>query len=148
MASNPYIFRVDTSQGTGDNYGLSKVGNIGGSQQPSEHTFTQTISKVWSATALVRQAAQITEQVIYREMGNADLQQKIDATQQIILQEVGIGLAFATGGVVAGLAATAAVGLSYVNQIAQTEYQKKWEQMSLTEARLRAGASFNRSRTR
>lgn len=119
----------------------------GGANDKTKNTLAKTVAKVWSASALVRTGIEATEQIIARDMGNRVVQGKINAVNSLVKQGVGLGLAFAVGGPVAGGLAIASIGISYAQQLEQYEYERRWERNSLQRAYERAGPSFNRSRT-
>lgn len=106
----------------------------------------KTMSKAWSGAAMVRQIFGWQLSLVGRDTGNTDLQQKIDAAMSIGGQAMGVAFAFGVGGPAAGAMAMAAVGLSYLQQIEQYNYNRRWEGYELAETRRRAGPSFNRSR--
>lgn len=151
MADNTYkvIFEDKTSGGSevGGGSAQQTTGQSkGGAADKSKNTLAKTVAKVWSASALVRTGIEATEQIITRNMGNSQVAAKIGAVNSLVTQGIGIGLAFAIGGPVAGGLAIASVGLSYARQAEQFNYDRRWEGYGLQMTYERAGPSFNRSR--
>lgn len=120
----------------------------GSAGDKSQKTIIKTIAKVWGASSLVRTGIEAAEGIITRNMGNSQVQAKISAINSLAKQGMSVGLGFALGGFVGGGLAIASVGLSYARELEQYNYDKRWESTTLGLVRERAGASFNRSRTK
>lgn len=147
---NTYKLIIEDTRGgesAGGQSGTSSTGQASGAAaDKSQNTLAKTVAKVWSASALVRTGVEAGEQIISRDMGNERVQAKISAVNSLVTQGVGVGLAFAVGGILGGVAALATVGISYGREVEQYNYNKRWESYSLQRTYERAGPSFNRSR--
>lgn len=138
---------IDETSGGGSGGGQQATGQgSGGANAQTSKTLVSTISKVWSSTALLRTGINATAEIINRGAGNSQLQARYNAVTGMINQGIGVGLAFATGGIYGGGMALAAVGISFIKEAEQTSYNKRWESYGLQEQYRRAGTSFNRSR--
>lgn len=104
--------------------------------------------KAVGASALVAGAFKWQLSLVGRNQGNSLTQEKINGAMSIAGQIGGIATGFAVGGPLGGVLAIAGVGLSYVKDIEQYNYEAKWEKVGLSLSRERAGSSsaFNRSR--
>lgn len=153
MAQYELILKNDTGGGT-DGYsnnfpsGESK-GSVGAevaaTDTGSANNPFKTFAKVWSGTALARQAFQMAANIAHRQMPSVT-KNKINFAYETAGTGIGIALAFGVGGPIGGLLAMGAVGLSYASKIEQYSYKKQEEEIGLSVARMRAGPSLNRSR--
>lgn len=154
MAEYELILRNETNGNT-DGYSNNfpsgeSGGNVGAevaaTDTGSANNAFKTFAKVWSGTALARQAFQMAANIAHRQMPSVT-KNKINFAYETTATGIGIALAFGAGGPVGGLLAMGAVGLSYASKIEQYEYNKREEGVALNVARFRAGPSLNRSRT-
>lgn len=106
----------------------------------------KAFSKAIPGASLVKQTFEWQISLVGRYTGSQSAQDKANASMSIAMQVGGIIAGFAAGGILGGALAIGAVGLSYIKQIDQSNYERKWENIGLTLARERAGPSFNRSR--
>lgn len=77
--------------------------------------------------------------------GNTHAQDKIDFTMSAAGTIVSIGAAFVLNPVL-GFLAIASTVVDAAQKFDTYEYNKKWESVGLSQERIRAGASYNRSR--
>ena len=144
-----YIITIKQSGGGGGGNGelREKTGqDENGASEGTALSLSKTVAKVWSSTALLRTTLDATMQIVSRNEGNSLINERYKAVKGVGTTALTLGLAFAVGGVGAGLTATAAVAISYGRQIEQFNYERRWEMYGLTEKRARAGANFNRSK--
>ena len=86
--------------------------------------------------------------LVGRNVGSSLVQEKIDAGMQLASMAIGVGTAFAVGGVLGGVAAMSMVGLNLIKDVEQYQYNANWENigLSLSRERLGSSAAINRSR--
>lgn len=144
--SKKYEIVIKAQGGDGYENTLPDVGGGTPNTQGNADTL-KAFAKVGAAGALAASTFKWGVSLIGRNTGNSDLQQKIDASITLATQGIGIISAFALGGPVGGVLAIAATGLSYAKQAEANAYKRRWENISLSQYRYRAGASLNRSRT-
>ena len=116
-----------------------------------DNTATNQIWSFFKKTIVMGVAAQTVKwqvSLVGRNHGSALMQEKINAGLQIAGTIGAIGIAFAKGGIIGGTAAVAGLGIKFVKDIEQYDYNARWENIGLSLARERLGSSaaVNRSR--
>lgn len=151
MANQYEIIVKASDYGKAEGYEATFPDGAGGGDKKSGTQLTtdnmQMFAKATAAVGLATSAFKWQASLIGRNTGNSDLQQKIDASMTVAQQGIGIITAFAVGGVLGGVLAVAAVGLSYAKQAESFYYERQGEDIELGVARYRAGPSLNRSRS-
>ena len=119
----------------------------GEEQQPKqqEAESTKRMAGGIGAVMLARNAIVWHMDIVGRNKGSTDIKQKIESISTLGGQLLSVGIAFGISPLM-GAVATAGVALNYLKQMEQYNYEQRWERYALGEARLRAGASYNRSR--
>ena len=86
--------------------------------------------------------------LVGRNTGSSLMQEKVNSMMSIAGASIGIATAFAAGGVVGGIAATAMVSMKLIKDVEQYNYETRWENigLSLSRERLGSSAAVNRSR--
>lgn len=113
--------------------------------QQKEAESTKRMAGGIGAVMLARNAIVWHMDIVGRNKGSTDIKQKIESISSLGGQLLSVGIAFGISPVM-GAVATAGVALNYLKQMEQYNYEQRWERYALGEARLRAGASYNRSR--
>lgn len=103
-------------------------------------------AKAIPGASIIKQTFDWQVSLVGRYTGSEAAQQRANAGMTIAGQVGGIVMGFAAGGAVGGLLAIAATGLSYLKEIDQSNYDRKWENIDLRLQRERGGVSLNRSR--
>jgi len=109
---------------------------------------TKSFFKKVVVGTVVAETVQWQVSLIGRNQGSSLMQEKINAGIQIATTVGAIGIAFAKGGVFAGTAALAGVGIKLAKDVEQYQYNARWENigLSLSRERLGSSAAVNRSR--
>ena len=124
-------------------------------EEEEQQKFSQSLSqetkaffKTVAIGTVVAQTAQWQVSLVGRNQGSSLVQEKINAGLQIAGTIGAIGIAFAKGGIIGGTAAVAGLGIKFVKDIEQYDYNARWENIGLSLARERLGSSaaVNRSR--
>lgn len=137
-----YVLEIDTNQqGDRNPQGFATDPKAG----KTPFSSISSLAVAGAALSTGKNLFQWQVNIIGRDSGSADTQQKIQSMMSVASQLVIIGGAMAINPLAGGLA-IAATGISYIKQIEQYNYEKKWENYALGEKRFRAGPSFNRSR--
>lgn len=113
--------------------------------QQQEAESTKRMAGGIGAVMLARNAIVWHMDIVGRNKGSTDIKQKIESISSLGGQLLSVGIAFGISPVM-GAVATVGVALNYLKQMEQYNYEQRWERYALGEARLRAGASYNRSR--
>jgi len=145
MATKELILKNETDAGSGYSSIIAPTG--GSKTQTSAFGTMKMFAKATAIPALAISTFKWQASLVGRNTGNSDLQQKIDAGMTIAGQVGMIAGGFAVGGLIGGMAAIAGVGLSYAKETEANMYNRKWENIGITQRQLRAGPSLNRSRT-
>lgn len=106
----------------------------------------QSVAKVYHSATLARQAFSTVKTYIYRNVDNSNLTDRIDAGLTIAQQGLGVVLTGIAAGPVGAVTAAGTVALSYLGQLGEFGYNRRWENYELAETRRLMGPDFNRSR--
>lgn len=144
-----YEILVEFKNGTGG--GGSQFAGVQastGATSPLKETSNPSfleLAKSLGAIALAKDVGGWVLDIVGRNSGSTDLQQRIQAVESVSTQLIAIGAATLINPLVGATVAAGTV-LSYAKQAEQYQFEKRWENYALGEARLRAGAGYNRSR--
>lgn len=106
----------------------------------------KSVAKVYNSATLARQAFSTAKTYIYRNVDNSNLTDRIDAGLTIAQQAGGVVLAGIVAGPVGAVTAAGTVALSYLGQLGEFGYNRRWENYELAEMRRLLGSDFNGSR--
>lgn len=149
-----YVIKVDFNRFDSDGYQspysapapTQPSGSTGVANAAGLVSNLKAFSKVVPAASLIKRTFSYNVSLVGRYTGSQDAQEKANAAMSIVQQVGGVTGAFAIGGLAAGLLSLGSVGLGYLFEAGQREYERNWENISLMLSRERAGASYNRSR--
>lgn len=145
---NEYVLNININK-NGEDAVFSD--NITPPSAVSDNNGGNAANKIISATAKL-QALGLAKQVFKYQMGmvgvrqgNSDLQEKIDFSMNTAGKIAAIAGAFIVNPIIGGLALLSE-GIGIAQRYDTYYTYKRWDDIGLAQERLRAGASYNRSR--
>lgn len=146
-----YSSPTETSQSSGGQSG-------GGSSFAATMKSIKAFAPVAIATQVVKSTAQWQESLVNRYTGSQQAQAKADVGMQIARQAGGVIMATVGGAISAGPVGALVAGVTalvskaigtavdYAQEVDQSRYNRKWENIGIRLAQERGGPSLNRSR--
>lgn len=104
-----------------------------------------TLGKIWSGSALARQALSTATSAVSQDRGNALIAQRTNSVMSMAGKALGVASAFAINPII-GAATVANIGIGLIGEVATYDINVRWESIQRQELLRRAGAEFNRSR--
>lgn len=147
MSSYEIYIRNETGKGTPNANGYNEPQLPTDEENPNKGGLKNLISKAGNAISYVQKGVDYQLEIITRNSNSNDIKTRTNATMSVIAQTLGVGMAFATGGPLAGLAAIGTSFFTQAKDIERQRYNAMWESIELEENRRRAGPNFNRGRT-